>query len=195
MPVLSIGEIKYMITLHKKISYNSFLTKFWIGKFFRQFWENLEEIRFGTVAEIRPKSGPKKHWSHLPNMCIISIIPYNVKILHRKSTRNSCGTLLTWINGCLWRRDIKVWYISKRMLRGKKRGWGDVFRDKHLTMVIDEDKAFNLTLLFPLYLLTFDITGIIFCIELLIYISTKWSRCVCVCMWRYCLVGVKLRER
>ena len=31
MPVLSIGEIKYMITLHKKISYNFFVTKFWIG--------------------------------------------------------------------------------------------------------------------------------------------------------------------
>ena len=60
MPVLSIGEIKYMITLHKKISYNFFLTKFWIWKFFRQFWENLEEIRIGTGA-FGPKSGPKKH--------------------------------------------------------------------------------------------------------------------------------------
>ena len=56
MPVLSIGEIKYMITLHKKISYIFFLTKFWIWKFFRQFWENLEEIRIGTGAKFRPQS-------------------------------------------------------------------------------------------------------------------------------------------
>ena len=63
MPVLSIGEIKYMITLHKKISYIFFLTKFWIWKFFRQFWENLEEIRIGTGAEFRPQIGSKKnHW-------------------------------------------------------------------------------------------------------------------------------------
>ena len=56
----SIGEIKYMITLHKKISYNFFFTKFWIGKFFRQFWENLEETRIGTWAEFRPQIGSKK---------------------------------------------------------------------------------------------------------------------------------------
>ena len=40
MPVLSIGDIKYIITLHKK----NILQLFWIGKFFRQYWENLEEI-------------------------------------------------------------------------------------------------------------------------------------------------------
>ena len=49
-----------MITLHKKISYNFFFTKFWIGKFFRQFWENLEETRIGTWAEFRPQIGSKK---------------------------------------------------------------------------------------------------------------------------------------
>ena len=59
MPVLSIGEIKYMITLHEKISYNFFFTKFWIGKFFWQFLENLEEIRIGTGAEFRPQIGSK----------------------------------------------------------------------------------------------------------------------------------------
>ena len=51
MPVLSIGEIKYTITY--------FFTKFWIGKFFRQFWENLEEIRIGTGAEFQPQIDPK----------------------------------------------------------------------------------------------------------------------------------------
>ena len=64
MPVLSIGEIKYMITLHQKnILQFFFFMKFWIGKFFRQFWENLEEIRIGTGAEFRPQIGSKKtHW-------------------------------------------------------------------------------------------------------------------------------------
>ena len=33
MPVLSIGEIKYMITLHKKISYNFFSRNFGLGNF------------------------------------------------------------------------------------------------------------------------------------------------------------------
>ena len=34
--------------------------KFGNGKFFRQFWENLEEIRIGTGAEFGPKLGLKK---------------------------------------------------------------------------------------------------------------------------------------
>ena len=42
-----------MITLHKK-NLTFFLSKFWIGKFFKQFVENLEEIRIGTGAEFRP---------------------------------------------------------------------------------------------------------------------------------------------
>ena len=33
-----------------------FFSKYWIGKFFMQFWENLEEIRIG----IRPQIGSKK---------------------------------------------------------------------------------------------------------------------------------------
>ena len=33
MPVLSIGEIKYMITLHKKVSYNFFKRNFGMGNF------------------------------------------------------------------------------------------------------------------------------------------------------------------
>ena len=52
MPVLSIGEIKYTITY--------FFTKFWIGKFFRQFWEYLEENRIATGAEFRTQIGSKK---------------------------------------------------------------------------------------------------------------------------------------
>ena len=50
MPVLSIGEIKYMITLHEKI-----LQNFGLGN----FWENIEEIRIGTGAEFRPQIGYK----------------------------------------------------------------------------------------------------------------------------------------
>ena len=62
MPVLSIGEIKYMITLYKKNILQIFFTKGWIGKFFRQTEENLEEIRIGTGAEFRPQIGSKiKH--------------------------------------------------------------------------------------------------------------------------------------
>ena len=34
--------------------------KFWIGKFFRQFWENLEEIRMGLGPNFGPKLGPEK---------------------------------------------------------------------------------------------------------------------------------------
>ena len=37
MPVLSIGEIKYMITLHKKIPYNFFLRNFGLGNFSGNF--------------------------------------------------------------------------------------------------------------------------------------------------------------
>ena len=37
------------------------LLKFWIGKFFRQFWENLEEIRIGTGAKFQPQIGSKKN--------------------------------------------------------------------------------------------------------------------------------------
>ena len=51
MPVLSIGEIKYMITLYEKI-----LQNFGLGS----FWENIEEIRIGTGAEFRPQIGYKK---------------------------------------------------------------------------------------------------------------------------------------
>ena len=61
MPVLSIGEIKNMITLHKKNILQFFITKFWIGIFFRQFWENLEEIRIGTGVKFRPQIGSKKN--------------------------------------------------------------------------------------------------------------------------------------
>ena len=61
MPVLSIGEIKYMITLHKKKSYHSNFMKFWIGKFFKQIWENLEEIRIWTEAKFRPQIGSQKN--------------------------------------------------------------------------------------------------------------------------------------
>ena len=56
MPVLSIGEIKDMITLHKKLSY----IFFGLGNLFRQFWEHLEEIRIGTWAEFRPQIMSKK---------------------------------------------------------------------------------------------------------------------------------------
>ena len=60
MPVLSIGEIKYMITLHKKIFY-IFFNEILEWKFFSQFWENLEEIRIGTGAEFRPQIMSKKN--------------------------------------------------------------------------------------------------------------------------------------
>ena len=43
-----------------------FLTKFWIWKIFRQFWENLEEIWIGTGAEFRPKIGSKKNTEYHP---------------------------------------------------------------------------------------------------------------------------------
>ena len=46
-------------TLHKTNILQLFFTKFWIGKFFRQFWENLEEIRIGTGAEFQPQIDPK----------------------------------------------------------------------------------------------------------------------------------------
>ena len=62
MPVLSIGEIKYMITLYKKKYLTIFFfTKFWIGKLFRQFWKNLEEIQIGTGAEFRHQIGSKRN--------------------------------------------------------------------------------------------------------------------------------------
>ena len=79
MPVLSIGEIKYMITLHKKYLTNFFFTKFWIVRFFNQFWENLAEIRIGTGAKFRPQSGPKKTGTpdHSTEQCELQSIPLN----------------------------------------------------------------------------------------------------------------------
>ena len=68
MPVLSIGKIKYMITLHKKISYNFFSSKFWIGKFFRQFWEILR--KFGLAPNWVQK-----------NTVIISILKFSAHIV------------------------------------------------------------------------------------------------------------------
>ena len=50
MPVLSIVEIKYMITLHKKNILQVFFNEI-LEKFFSQFWENLEEIRFETGSK------------------------------------------------------------------------------------------------------------------------------------------------
>ena len=47
-----------------------FLTKFWNGKFFRQFWENLEEIQIGTGAEFRPQIGSKKTPTDLHLKCL-----------------------------------------------------------------------------------------------------------------------------
>ena len=61
MTVLSIGEIKYMITLHNRNILQFFLRNFGCGKFFRQFWENLEKNRIGTGAEFRPQIGSKKN--------------------------------------------------------------------------------------------------------------------------------------
>ena len=46
-----------MITLHTK----NILQFFGLGNLFRQFWENLEEIRIGTGAEFQPQIGSKKH--------------------------------------------------------------------------------------------------------------------------------------
>ena len=60
MPVLSIRDIKYMITLHNKNILQFVKQNFGFGKFFRQFWENLEEIRIGTGAEVQPQIGSKK---------------------------------------------------------------------------------------------------------------------------------------
>ena len=49
MPVMSIGEIKYMITLHKTgITLSVLEILDW--EFFRQFGESLEEIRIETGA-------------------------------------------------------------------------------------------------------------------------------------------------
>ena len=50
-----------MKTLHKKNILQSFFTKLWVGKIFRQFWKNLEEIRIGTGAEFQPPIGSQKN--------------------------------------------------------------------------------------------------------------------------------------
>ena len=58
MPVLSIGEIKYMITLHKKISYN-FFYEILDWEIFQAILGKLEEIRIGTGGEFQPQIDPK----------------------------------------------------------------------------------------------------------------------------------------
>ena len=50
MLVLSVGEIKYMITLHKKNILQFFLYDILDWEIFQAIWENLEEIRIGTGA-------------------------------------------------------------------------------------------------------------------------------------------------
>ena len=68
MPVLSIGKIKYMITLHKKISYNFFFRNFGLGNFsgnFGKFWGNSDW----------PQIGSKK------NTVIISILKFSAHIV------------------------------------------------------------------------------------------------------------------
>ena len=77
-----------MITLHKKIYYNFLFTKFWIGKFFRQFWENLQEIRIGTGAEFRPQIGLKKTLNHTCNQRLISS-PFKIPDINYKSLQFS----------------------------------------------------------------------------------------------------------
>ena len=61
MPVLSIGEIKYMITLHKKNHTNFFLRNFGQGNFKGNFGKILDEIRIGLGPNFGPKSGPKNN--------------------------------------------------------------------------------------------------------------------------------------
>ena len=49
---MNASSVNWRNKIHDKITVKNYLTifftKFWIGKFFRQFWENLEEIRIGT---------------------------------------------------------------------------------------------------------------------------------------------------
>ena len=62
------SSVNWRNKIHDKITLKNYLTifififsKFWIGKFFRQFWENLEEIQIGTGAKFRSQIGSKKN--------------------------------------------------------------------------------------------------------------------------------------
>ena len=57
MPVLSTGEIKYMITLHKRISYNFFSRNFGLGNFSGNFGKIYRKFGLGLGPNFGPKLG------------------------------------------------------------------------------------------------------------------------------------------
>ena len=60
MPVLSVGEIKYMITLHKKISYNFFFYEILHWEIFQAILGKFRGNSDWGLGRIRPQIGSKK---------------------------------------------------------------------------------------------------------------------------------------
>ena len=72
MPVMSIGEIKYMITLHKT-SITMSVLEILDRECLQAIWEkHLEEIRIWTGAEFRPQIGSKK--PHIDSTIVFSTV-------------------------------------------------------------------------------------------------------------------------
>ena len=65
MPVLSTGEIKYMITSHKKYLTIFFSRNFGLGNFSGNFGKIQRKFELGLEPNFGPKSGPKK-----PDVCM-----------------------------------------------------------------------------------------------------------------------------